>query len=75
MDIERAEADGKPTTFTLGAFNDDLGQALTVGISEDTKTITIFYKTTDKTEALQWLNPQQTADKTHPFYLRKVRRF
>ncbi|WP_460219299.1 M1 family metallopeptidase [Psychroserpens sp. MEBiC05023] len=67
LEIERAEADGKPTTFTLGAFDEALGQSLTVDISEDTKTITIFYKTTDKTEALQWLNPQQTADKTHPF--------
>nr|WP_321236727.1 M1 family metallopeptidase [uncultured Psychroserpens sp.] len=67
LEIERAEADGKPTEFELGAFNEQLGQALKVKISEDTKTITIHYKTTDKTEALQWLNPQQTADKTHPF--------
>ncbi|MEH6535507.1 MAG: M1 family metallopeptidase [Psychroserpens sp.] len=67
LEIERAEADGKPTEFTLGTFDKQLGQPLKIKITEDTKQITIHYKTTDKTEALQWLSPQQTADKTHPF--------
>jgi len=67
LDIEQVLADGEDTTFTLVVFNDLLGQPLKIDIKEDTKTITVFYKTTDKTEALQWLNPQQTADKTHPF--------
>jgi len=65
--IEQVQSDGKDTTFTLGEFDELLGQPLIIDIKEDTKTITVFYKTTDKTEALQWLNPQQTADKTHPF--------
>ncbi len=65
--IEKAEADGEPTDFELGNFDEQLGQPLHVAISENTKQIRIHYKTTDKTEALQWLSPQQTADKTHPF--------
>jgi len=67
LEIESVEADGNPTEFELGAFNVELGQPLVIKISEDTKKISVHYKTTSKTEALQWLNPQQTADKTHPF--------
>lgn len=67
LDIEKVEADGKDTTFKLGEFDEQLGQSLTIDIENDTKTVSVYYKTTDKTEALQWLNPQQTADKTHPF--------
>lgn len=65
--INKVEANGIPTNFELGKFDEQLGQALRIKISEDTKTIAIYYETTDKTEALQWLSPQQTADKTHPF--------
>lgn len=65
--IEKVLADGNKTQFSLGEFDEMLGQPLMVDIKKDTKQITIFYKTTDKTEALQWLNPLQTADKKHPF--------
>jgi len=67
LDIDKVEADGKETSFTLGDFNDDLGQALKIAITKDTKNISVFYKTTSKTEALQWLEPQQTLDKKQPF--------
>ncbi|MCD2260576.1 M1 family metallopeptidase [Psychroserpens luteolus] len=67
LDIIRVEADGKDTQFTLGNFDEQLGQPLTISIKNDTKHISVHYKTTDKTEALQWLNPQQTTDKTNPF--------
>ena len=65
--IDKVFADGKETQFSLGDFDEMLGQPLKIKIKKDTKQITVFYKTTDKTEALQWLNPQQTADKNHPF--------
>lgn len=67
LEINKVEADGKETTFKLGEFNEQLGQALTINIENTTKTITVSYNTTDKTEALQWLKPQQTADKNYPF--------
>lgn len=67
LTIEKVQADGKDTTFSLGDFNEQLGNALKIEISKNTKRITVFYKTTHKTEALQWLKPQQTADKNHPF--------
>lgn len=67
LTIEKVQADGKDTSFTLGDFNEQLGNSLNIEISKNTKRITVFYKTTHKTEALQWLKPQQTADKNHPF--------
>ncbi|MEY8847275.1 leukotriene A4 hydrolase C-terminal domain-containing protein [Psychroserpens sp. XS_ASV72] len=67
LEIKSVTADGKPTEFSLGDFDENLGQPLTIKINDDTKTIGITYNTTEKTEALQWLNPQQTADKIHPF--------
>ena len=65
--IEKVQADGKDTKFSLGAYDESLGQPLNIKINGSTKNITVFYQTTDKTEAVQWLNPQQTADKTQPF--------
>lgn len=65
--IEKVQADGVETEFSLGDYEESMGQALKISIKEDTKKITVFYQTTDKTEAIQWLNPQQTADKTQPF--------
>ena len=67
LDIQKTEADGKETKFTLGEFDKNLGQSLKIDITPETKNITVYYNTTAKTEALQWLNPQQTADKKHPF--------
>ena len=67
LTIENVQADGKDTTFSLGDFDEQLGNPLKIDIKNDTKRITVFYKTTHKTEALQWLKPQQTADKKHPF--------
>lgn len=69
LEIEKVLADGKETSFQLGEMDKLLGQALTIDIKNSTIQITVFYKTTGKTEALQWLNPQQTADKKHPFLL------
>ncbi|MDG5493035.1 M1 family metallopeptidase [Psychroserpens sp. SPM9] len=67
LNITKVQADGKDTTFTLGDFDAQLGRPLIIDIAPNTNSITVFYNTTDQTEALQWLSPQQTADKTHPF--------
>jgi aminopeptidase N len=65
--IEKVQADGKDTEYSLGEFDEHLGQPLNISIGKETKNITVYYSTTDKTEALLWLSPQQTTDKTHPF--------
>ncbi|MGJ8593906.1 MAG: M1 family metallopeptidase [Aquaticitalea sp.] len=67
LEIKDVSVDGKEATFMLGTHAEMLGQSLTIPIKEDSKQIAITYKTTNKTEALQWLTAQQTADKTNPF--------
>lgn len=58
---------GQESKFKLGAVDAVHGQALTVPLTSGTKQVTIFYETSPKSEAVQWLNPDQTADKTDPF--------
>ena len=68
LEIEKVELDnGEEVAYKLGEFDELLGTALIVPINKDTKTVTIYYATTDKTEALDWLVAEQTADKTTPF--------
>ncbi|RDV14042.1 M1 family peptidase [Pontibacter diazotrophicus] len=55
------------TTFRLGDSDPTLGQPLIVQIKPDTRKVTIQYSTSPDAAALQWLNPQQTAGKQHPF--------
>ncbi|HLA55330.1 MAG TPA: leukotriene A4 hydrolase C-terminal domain-containing protein [Flavobacterium sp.] len=59
--------DEKETSFTLGDSVEFHGKPLRVKIEKDTKKVNIYYKTTKDAIALQWLNPQQTADKKYPF--------
>ncbi len=69
LQIEKVYLDGseQEATFELGEKNKFLGQPLTVNIEPETKSVTIVYKTSPEAAALQWLNPQQTAGKKHPF--------
>jgi len=59
--------DNEETNFTLNKGSELLGDALEVAINENTKSVTIFYHTLPESEALQWLTPQQTSGKSHPF--------
>lgn len=57
------------TDFMIGQWDKDsiLGQPLLVKITPETKYINIYYQTTEKTEALDWLSPELTAGKKHPY--------
>ena len=57
----------KSTTFSFGKQNDYLGKPLIVKITAATTLVNIYYSTSPDAAALQWLSPQQTADKTAPF--------
>ena len=57
----------KETTFKLGSVKPFTGNALQVAIGKDTKIVHIYYRTNPGAAALQWLNPQQTAGKKHPY--------
>jgi leukotriene A-4 hydrolase/aminopeptidase len=71
--IEKAEAltgptlTPSPTTFKLGPKDPILGAPLTVALPPDAAEIRIFYRTSPSATGLQWLAPEQTATKTHPY--------
>ena len=58
--------DGANAPYVLGDST-LLGRALTVTTPKGTKRLTIAYRTGPNASALQWLQPQQTADKKKPF--------
>ncbi|MGB1039540.1 MAG: M1 family metallopeptidase [Flavobacteriales bacterium] len=59
--------EGKEVEFSLGKEDTILGQPLSVMITPNTTRVEIHYSTNPSSFAVQWLSPQQTADKTHPF--------
>nr|WP_121272409.1 M1 family metallopeptidase [Pedobacter schmidteae] len=61
------DAGEKETTFSFGPETQFVGKALKVAISPNTKLVNIYYTTGKGAEALQWLSPQQTAGKKHPY--------
>lgn len=64
--IQRNDAEDR-IDFNAEEVSDFLGTKLAIPITEQTKTISIKYHTTKGADALQFLDPRQTADKTHPF--------
>ena len=59
--------DDTPTKYKLGEEIEHLGKALEISIQENTQKVNIYYNTKPNSEAVQWLSPQQTAGKKHPF--------
>jgi len=57
---------GKALVHSLGDST-FLGRALKVDLPTGTKRISVAYSTGKNAKALQWLVPQQTMDKKHPF--------
>ena len=67
LEIDKVTIDNNICSFHLGDQDTILGQPLIIDINEDTKAVSIYYKTGTEAKALQWLNPKQTAGKKHPF--------
>jgi len=71
LEIIRVSADENlnemQVPFNLGDPDPILGQPLEVFLPGNTDVVTIYYRTTPQADALQWLTPQQTFEKTHPF--------
>lgn len=53
--------------YTLAKADTVLGAALNITIKPENKSVKIYYHTTNKATALQWLAPEQTFGKQHPF--------
>ncbi|MEW5851572.1 MAG: M1 family metallopeptidase [Myxococcota bacterium] len=58
---------GQPLSFALSAEDPILGSALVVELPAGCRRVVIAYATTPGADALQWLNPEQTAGGVHPF--------
>lgn len=54
-------------TYELGKKDEIMGTPLVIDITPDVETVHIYYTTSQNAEALQWLEPVQTAGKEHPF--------
>ena len=69
LEIEKVNIGGKEeaTAFKLGEYDSIKGQELEVTIGPYTEWVHIYYSTKPGAKALQWLEPQQTADKKHPY--------
>jgi len=61
------DGDGNTLEYSLGEFDELLGSPLSVNLNPKSNSVVIFYKTTKKSEALDWLVPNQTAGKMYPF--------
>jgi leukotriene-A4 hydrolase len=55
------------TTFQLENEQKYLGHPLRIDIKPNTEMVTVFYSTTPESAAMQWLEPEQTLGKKHPF--------
>ena len=72
LDIASAETSRDNSKFTaaqyvLGPVDKILGRALTIDVQDGTRFVRVAYSTRAEASGLQWLNPEQTAGKAHPF--------
>jgi leukotriene-A4 hydrolase len=67
LTINSVTAMGKAVNFDLASVDSFLGAALTIDIPTDINSIVISYQTSPNASGVQWLTPEQTAGKKHPF--------
>jgi leukotriene A-4 hydrolase/aminopeptidase len=67
LNVERAEVNGSPVRFEIGPADPVLGAPLTVHLPDNTRAVRIVYETAPTASGLQWLTPEQTGGKKHPF--------
>jgi leukotriene-A4 hydrolase len=65
----RLQPGDAPAQFRLGAAHPVLGSPLEIAINPDTTAVKIEYASHPGAKALQWLEPEMTAGRQHPFLL------
>ncbi|MGS2721855.1 M1 family metallopeptidase [Paraglaciecola aestuariivivens] len=53
--------------FTLAKADSFLGAALTIEVPKNANSVVVHYQTSPAASGVQWLTPEQTAGKKHPF--------
>lgn len=61
------DAAGAPLRHALGQGDEARGRPLAIAIAPETRQIRIRYRSAPEAAALQWLTPDQTAGKRHPY--------
>ncbi|MCK5942008.1 MAG: M1 family metallopeptidase, partial [Planctomycetes bacterium] len=65
---EVLDQDGEALPFAIAERSDEwLGSPLEITLADDTERVKIVYQTSPTAEAMQWLSPEQTDGKEHPF--------
>lgn len=69
LNITRVSSEDSTHTLPYSFGNPDsiMGKALRIQLKPNTQKVKIWYTTSDRAAALQWLDPAQTAGKKHPF--------
>lgn len=67
LSITQVSINGEPTNFSLKPADENLGAALHINVGASAATVTIEYQTAPTASGVQWLTPEQTAGKKHPF--------
>ena len=65
LDVKGASGAGR--TYSLDPEHDNLGSALRIELWSQDESVSIHYRTSPSSEALQWLAPEQTAGGKLPF--------
>jgi aminopeptidase N len=64
---EHSHGQWHPVNFKLGTRDPVKGAPLTIFLSKPANKVRIYYHSTPQASGLQWLTPEQTAGKEHPF--------
>ena len=67
LTINSVTAMGKEVNFNVANGDSFLGAALTIDVPSAVDSVLISYQTSPRASGVQWLTPEQTAGKKHPF--------
>lgn len=67
LTITSVNIDGSPIAFKLMPKDENLGAPLHIDVGTQATKVSIFYQTAASASGVQWLTPEQTAGKKHPF--------